>query len=151
MTNWGAGMTSARGFQRTPAHRGVKSRSCGLVQLIGTVDSATPHPDPSGGQAPALHFLIPPSAIGLQFGTFRRWRAGIEVDWRAHPVSGYGTCFRTNDDVQFADYRNGLVVLTVSINCLSAWENALEVPNIKELKILADAPRSAPVFLHLLE
>ncbi len=95
MTNGGAGMTSARGFQRTPAHRGVKSRSCGLVQLIGTVDSATPHPDPSGGQAPALHFLIPPSAIGLQFGTFRRWRAGIEVDWRAHPVSGYGTCFRT--------------------------------------------------------
>ena len=58
---------------------------------IGTVDSAEPHPDPCGGQAPrlaksstALHFLIPPSAIGLQFGTFRRWRAGIEVDWRAH-------------------------------------------------------------------
>ena len=23
------------------------------------VDSATPHPDPCGGQAPALHFLIP--------------------------------------------------------------------------------------------
>ena len=44
----------------------------------------TPHPDPSGGQAPALHFLIPPSTIGLQFGTFRRWKAGIEVDWRAH-------------------------------------------------------------------
>ena len=42
------------------------------------------HPDPSGGQAPALHLLIPPSTIGLQFGTFRRWKAGIEVDWRAH-------------------------------------------------------------------
>ena len=42
--------------------------------------------------------------------------------------------FRANDDVRFADYRNGLGVLTVSINCLSAWENALEVPNIKELK-----------------
>ena len=55
-----------------------------MVQRIGTVDSAEPHPDPSGGQAPALHFLIPPSAIGLQFGTFRPWRAGIEVDWRAH-------------------------------------------------------------------
>ncbi len=81
----------------------MKSRSCGLVQRIGTADSATPHPDPSGGQAPrlaksstALHFLIPPSAVGLQFGTFRRWRAGIEVDWRAHPGSESGTCFRTN-------------------------------------------------------
>ena len=29
---------------------------------------------------PALHFLITPSTIGLQFGTFRRWKAGIEVD-----------------------------------------------------------------------
>ena len=67
----------------------MKSGSCGLVQRIGTVDSAEPHPDPCGGQAPALHFLIPPSAIGLQFGTFRPWRAGIEVDWRAHS--------RTND------------------------------------------------------
>ena len=51
--------------------------------------SATPHSDPSGGQAPALHFLVPPSTIGLQFGTFRPGRAGIEVDWGAH--------FRTND------------------------------------------------------
>ena len=73
------------------------------MQQIGTVDSATPNPDPSGGQAPrlaksstALHFLIPPTAIGLQFGTFRPWRAGIEVDWRAHPGSESGTCFRTN-------------------------------------------------------
>ena len=61
-----------------------------------------PHPDPSGGQAPrlaksstALHFLIPPSAIGLQLGTFRPWRAGIEVDWRAHPGSESGTCFHS--------------------------------------------------------
>ena len=68
-----------------------------MVRQIGTVDSATPHPDPSGGQAPrlaksstALHFLIPPSTIGLQFGTFRRWRAGIEVDRRAR--------FRINDE-----------------------------------------------------
>ena len=73
----------------------MKSGSCGLVRRIGTADSA--HPDPSGGQAPrlaksstALHFLIPPSTIGLQFGTFRPWRAGIEVDRRAH--------FRTNDE-----------------------------------------------------
>ena len=54
----------------------------------------------SGGQAPALHFLIPPSTIGLQIGTFRRWRAGIEVDWRAHPGSESGTCFRTNDELR---------------------------------------------------
>ena len=80
-----------------PAHQVMKSRSCGLAQRIGAADSATPHPDPSGGQAPALHFLIPPSTIGLQFGTFRPWRAGIEVDWRAHPGSESGTCFRTND------------------------------------------------------
>ena len=82
-----------------------------MVQRIGTADSATPYPDPSGGQAPrlaksstALHFLIPPSTIGLQFGTFRRWRAGIEVDWRAHPGSESGTCFRTNNEGQGADY-----------------------------------------------
>ena len=125
-----------------------------------------------GGQAPALHFLIPPSTIGLQFGRFRPWRAGIEVDWRAHPGSESGTCFRTNrscrlapahqgmkmrpgrwkclgvvgatlplwipasarmtnsvagdnyfrtnDDMRFADYRNGIGGLTVSTNCLSA-------------------------------
>ena len=85
------------------AHQGMKSGSCGLVQRIGTAGSATPHPDPCGGQAPrlaksstALHFLIPASAVGLQSGTFRRWRAGIEVDWRAHPGSESGTCFRTN-------------------------------------------------------
>ncbi len=79
-----------RSCRLVPAHQGMKSRSCGLVQRIGAADSATPHPDPSGGQAPALHFLIPPSTIGLQFGTFRRWRAGIEVDLSAH--------FRTNDE-----------------------------------------------------
>ena len=63
-----------------PAHQGMKTRRSDLVQRIGAADSATPHPDPGGGQAPALHFLIPPSSISLQFGTFRRWRAGIEVD-----------------------------------------------------------------------
>ena len=123
-----------RSCRLPPAHQGMKSRSCGLVQRIGTADSATPHPDPSGGQAPALHFLIPPSTIGLQFGRIRRWRAGIEVDWRAHPGSESGTCFRTNDDMRFADYRNGLGGLTVSTNCLSALGNTLEVLNIKELK-----------------
>ena len=64
---------SNRAFRLAPAHQGMKSGSCGLVRQIGTVDSATPHPDPSGGQAPrlaksspALHFLIPPSTIGLR-------------------------------------------------------------------------------------
>ena len=103
-----------------PAHQVMKGGSSGLVQRVGTVDSATPHPDPSGGQAPALHFLIPPSTIGVQFGRIRRWRAGIEVDWRAHPGSESGTCFRTNDDMRFAGYRNGLCRLTFSTNCLLA-------------------------------
>ena len=67
-----------------PAHQGMKSRSCGLVQRFGTAVSATPHLHPCGGQAPALHFFIPPSTTGLQFGTFRRWRVGMVVDWRAH-------------------------------------------------------------------
>ena len=108
-----------RSCRLAPAHQGMKSGSCGLVQRIGTADSAEPHPDPSGGQAPrlaksstALHFLIPPWAIGLQFGTFRRRKAGIEVDWRAHS--------RTNDDMRIADYRSGLGGLIVSTNCLSA-------------------------------
>ena len=82
-----------RSCRLPPAHQGMKIRSCDLVWRVGTVDSATPHPDPSGGQAPALHFLIPPSTIGLQFGTFRRRRAGT---WRAHPGSESGTCFRSN-------------------------------------------------------
>ena len=75
----GASRTN-RSCRLAPAHQGMKSRSCGLVPRIGTADSATPHPDPCGGQAPALHFLIPPSTIGLQFGTFRRWRAGMTVN-----------------------------------------------------------------------
>ena len=76
-----------RSCRLAPAHQGMKSGSCGLVQRIGAADSATPHPDPSGGQAPrlaksstALHFLIPPSAISLQFGRIGRWRAGIELE-----------------------------------------------------------------------
>ena len=118
MTNSVAGdnyFHSNRSSRLAPAHQGMKSRSCGLVQRIGTVDSATPHPDPSGGQAPrlaksstALHFLVPPSAIGLQFGRIRRWRAGIEVDWRAHPGSESGTCFRTNRSCRLAPAHQGM-------------------------------------------
>ena len=36
----------------------MKNRSCGLVQRIGTANSAAPHPNPCGGQAPALHFSV---------------------------------------------------------------------------------------------
>ena len=86
----------------------MKSRSCGLGWRIGTVDSATPHPDPSGGQAPALHFLIPPSAIDAQFGTFRRRRAGMEGDWRAHPGSESGTCFHSNRPCRLALAHQGM-------------------------------------------
>ncbi len=95
----------------------MKSGSCGLVQRISTADCATPHPDPSGGQAPrlaksstALHFLIPPSTIGLQFGTFRRWRAGIEDDWRAHPGSESGTCFHSNRSSRLVPAHQGMKI-----------------------------------------
>ena len=94
-----------------PAHQGMKRRSCGLVQRIGTADSATPHPDPSGGQAPALHFLIPPSTIGLQIGTFRPCRLvpahqGMKCDlvvggvwvWLVPPFP-LDSRFRENDEV----------------------------------------------------
>ena len=55
-----------------------------LALWFGTADSATPLPDPSGGQAPALHFLIAPTTIGQQLGTFRWWRTGIVIESRAH-------------------------------------------------------------------
>ena len=48
--------------------------------------------------------------------------------------TGHIPACRTNDDMRFADYRNGLGGLTVSTNCLSALGNTLEVLNIKELK-----------------
>ena len=99
---------SNRSCRLARAHQGMKSRSCDLVWRVGTVDSATPHSDSSGGQAPALHFLVPPSAIGLQFGRIRRWRAGIEVDWRAHPGSESGTCFRTNRSCRLAPAHQGM-------------------------------------------
>ena len=81
--DWRADSRTNCSCRLPPVHQRMRSGSCDLVRRIGMVDSATPHPDPSGGQAPALHFFIPPSTIGLQSGTFRRWRAGIEVDWRA--------------------------------------------------------------------
>ncbi len=41
-------------------------------------------------------------------------------------------CFRSDDDMRFADYRNGLGRLFVSTNSLSAWQNTLEVLNIRD-------------------
>ena len=114
MTNLVAGdnyFRTNRPCRLAPAHHGMKRPNCGLVQRIGTADSATPHPDPSGGQAPALHFRIPPSAIGLQFGTFRRRRAGIEVDWRAH--------FRSNRSCRLVPAHQGL-----KIGCIGWWESS---------------------------
>ena len=63
----GHAFISDRSSRLGPAHQGMKGRSCGLVQRIGVVDSATPHSDPSGGQAPALHFP-PPILRGLRPG-----------------------------------------------------------------------------------
>ena len=97
----------------------MNSRSCGLVQRIGTVGSPTPRPDPSGGQAPALHFLIPPSSIGLQLGTFRPWRAGIEVEWRAHPGSESGTCFRANRSCRLPPADQGMKIGLGRRRCLA--------------------------------
>ena len=79
-----------------------------MVQRIGTAHSATPHPDPCGGQAPALHFLIPPSAISLRFGTFRRWRAGVEVDWRAYPGPESGACFHCSRSCRLGPAQQGM-------------------------------------------
>ena len=45
-----------RSCRLQPAHQGMKIRSRGLVRRIRAWDSATPRPDPSGGQAPALHW-----------------------------------------------------------------------------------------------
>ena len=79
-----------------------------MVQLARRI-LPRPTPTPAGDKPPRYIFSrptptpagdkpLPPSAIGLQIGTFRRRRAGIEVDWRAHPGSESGTCFRTNDE-----------------------------------------------------
>ena len=101
------------------SYEGMKSRSCGLVQRICTADSATPHPDPNEGQAPALHFLIPPSTIGVQFGTFRRRRTGMGGDWRAHPGSESGTCFHSNRSCRLAPAHQGM-----KIGCIGWWESS---------------------------
>ncbi len=42
----------------------MKSRSCGLVQRIGTVDSATPDPTPAGDEPPRYISASPPLDAG---------------------------------------------------------------------------------------
>ena len=45
-----------RSSRLAPAHQDMKTLSCGFIPRIRTWNSATPRPDPSGGQAPALHW-----------------------------------------------------------------------------------------------
>ena len=89
-----------RSCRRGPARQGVKSRSCGLVRRVGAVDSAAPLPDPSRGQAPALHSPRPaPPGFRQGAGTPRcekpklwfvtaGWRGGL---CRAPPRPQRGT------------------------------------------------------------
>ena len=70
-----------------PAHQSMKSRSCGLVPGIGTVDSATPHPDPSGGQAPALHFPLPTHGPLSCIGVLERVSRLVQAE--AWPAGGF--------------------------------------------------------------
>ena len=51
-----------------------------------------------------------------------RGRNDENAEWRGSTARSKAAWahFRTNDDMRFADYRNGLGWLTVSTNCLSA-------------------------------
>ena len=89
-----------------------------MVQRIGTVDPATPHPDPSGGQAPrlawsstALHSPLPPLWIAVAYlGTGRaiagktKWGrrvdvgGGIAVGVLSRNVSAWIPAFAGNDE-----------------------------------------------------
>ena len=84
-----------------------------------------PTPTPAGDKPLASRSLRPRyifsfrhRPFGLQFGTFRRWRAGIEVDWRAHPGSESGTCFRTNRPCRLAPAQQGMTMRPASRKCL---------------------------------
>ena len=57
----GHAFISNRSCRLAPAHQGMKGRSCGLVQRIGVVDSATPHPTPAGDKPPRYISPLPSS------------------------------------------------------------------------------------------
>ena len=85
------------------------------------------HSPPQRGTSPRATFPRPtPLDSGLRRG-MTIWGGG-----NGHPGSGSGTYFRGFDDMRFADYRNGFAGLIVSTNCLSAWEYAPKVLNIRE-------------------
>ena len=69
-----------RSCRLAPAHEGMKSRSCGLVQRVGTADSATPHPLPAGDKPPRYIFSFRPRPsvykLHIQFGARQ-----VYVDW----------------------------------------------------------------------
>ena len=71
-----------------------------MVPGIGTVDSTTPHPDPSGGQAPALHFPLPThgplSCIGVLECVSRLVQA------EAWPAGGFAILHATQGDSRIA-------------------------------------------------
>ena len=79
-----------------PAHQSMKNRSCGLVPGIGTVDSATPHPDPCGGQAPALHFPLPTPVLRPCIGV--RACVSRDVQAEAGPAGGFAIRHATQGD-----------------------------------------------------
>ena len=54
---------SNRSSRLPPAHQGMKSWSCGLVQRIGTVGFATPLLRPSGGDKPLASRSLRPRYI----------------------------------------------------------------------------------------
>ncbi len=49
------------------------------MRRMRTGDSATPHPDPSGGQAPALHFPSPPLGVPSPNQVLGHVFAGVSV------------------------------------------------------------------------
>ncbi len=84
VVDWNNHFRTSRPSRLRPAHQGMKSLSCGLVPRLGTRDSASPHLDPSGGRAPALHFPLPAPIRGAGFGGLRVKLRESEVEGQAH-------------------------------------------------------------------
>ena len=58
--------------RQAPAHQGVKSRSCGLVQRISTAGSARPTPTPAGDKPPRYIFSFRPRPPVFKSARFAR-------------------------------------------------------------------------------